>query len=240
MKTKSKKILSVIFNVLVAIILIFAVFITLNVAFSARKGYASLFGYSYVSVQSSSMSGEKPAGYETKPDGFNKGDLIKIKLLSGEEKSGLSQGDVITYFMAIGGERKLNTHRIISVGTGADGRTVYTTKGDSYLVGDNVEAVYDTDVVGLYTGKKYAGVGKITDFLHSSEGFFVCVVLPSFAIVAYYGVNLFLTVKNSGHRKNKAVLSSEEIEKIKLELMRELLEDEENRKRTDKEEKEKG
>ncbi len=236
MSVKSKKILEIILTVVIILILAFAGFLTVSVAFSGNKGYTPLFGHAYVSVQSGSMEGAKPEGNEDKPDGFLKGDLIRIRILSDSEKSALEEGDVISFYMMIGGALRINTHRITDVGTSADGRRLYTTKGDNPSVGNAVEAVFETDIVGIYTGRKLVGMGRVTDFLHSSEGFFCCVVLPSLAIVAYFAVNLAVTIKRAKNTGARSV-SDKEKEAIRLEIMRELME--EQRKKSVSEDREK-
>ena len=226
MKRKTGKIIRAVFNTFIIILLSAVVFLTVSVIISGNKGYTPIFGNAYVSVQSRSMEGEKPAGNDEKPDGFNKGDIIKIKILDEEKKKNLSRGDIITFYMSIGGKTVLNSHRIIGVGASADGRTVFTTKGDNPAAGESVEAVYETDIVGVYTGRKFVGAGNAADFIRSTEGFFICVVLPSFAIVGYYVYNLIVAIKSNRTVKvNHSVSESEREELIKAirkELMEEL------------------
>lgn len=78
MKRKTGKIIRAVFNTFIIILLSAVVFLTVSVIISGNKGYTPIFGNAYVSVQSRSMEGEKPAGNDEKPDGFNKGDIIKI------------------------------------------------------------------------------------------------------------------------------------------------------------------
>ena len=192
----TKKVLNVILNVIITLVLIFVAFITLNVILSRDRGYTPIFGSAFVSVQSGSMEGEKPFWAEEKQDGFNEGDLIKITLLNDTAKAALETGDIITFYQTIGGERQMNTHRIVSkysVGS----NSYFITKGDRNDIED-LAAVSADSVIGIYDGAKIAGFGKITDFFRTSTGFFVCVVIPSFIIVAYFIVNLCLTVKKSG------------------------------------------
>lgn len=222
MKKKSERVVGTIGKVVIAILLAAVIFVTMSVIFSGNKGYVPFFGYAYVSVQSRSMEGEKPEEYDEKPDGFSKGDLIRIRLLGKEERRNLAEGDIITFYMAVNGTRILNTHRIVGVGMVGEDRIVYTTKGDNPLVGDAVEAVYENDVIGVYNGAKFVGVGKAVDFLHSPNGFFFCVVLPSFLLVAYYAVNFVVVLRKGKSEINKEKLTEEEREKIRKEVMTEL------------------
>lgn len=219
--TKTKKILGIILNVVITLVLIFVAFITINIIFSRDRGYTPIFGSAFVSVQSGSMEGEKPFFAEDKPDGFNKGDLIKIKLLDDTEKAALSSGDVITFYQTIEGRRELNTHRIMSKYS-VSGNTYFITKGDRNELED-AAAVSALSVIGRYDGVKIAGLGKAADFFRTSTGFLVCVVVPSFIIVAYFTVNLWLAVKKS-KEENADFAKSADKEEIKRELLKELIE----------------
>lgn len=208
MNQKTKKIFNIVVDVLVCIILALVVFITVNVIMSGDKGYTSFFGTTFVAVESDSMKGDKE-------DNFSKGDLIRVRILSDEEKKNLKEGDIITFYDVINGTRQLNTHRIVRVSSIQDGVVYYTTKGDNNVVEDpSLRA--DTSVIGIYEGK-IGGLGNVVSFFHSSAGFFVCVVLPSLLIVAYFAFNLYKTVKES-----KAEGKEDEKERMKQELLKEL------------------
>ena len=223
MSDKTKKIVNLVANVIVIAILVVIAFITLNIILSQGKDYTSIFGKAYVAVQSDSMEG-------THTDSFKKGDLIKIKILKDEEKKNLQVGDVITFEFQKRDDRTgeiekvLNTHRIIAIGQNAfTGDLQYTTQGDKAAdlgIGDQIESVDPANIVGKYTGKKLSGWGKAADFFHSSAGFFVCVVIPSLLIVAYFAVNLVLTIRAA---KAEAALAEGEQEDEKEKMRRELL-----------------
>ena len=217
---KTKKILGAILNVIITLVLIFVAFITLNIIFSRDRGYTPIFGSAFVSVQSDSMEGEKPIWAEGKQDGFYAGDLIKIKIIGDSEKAALKTGDIITFYQTIEGERRLNTHRIVS-SYSVGGNTYFITKGDNNPLAD-AAAVSANSVIGRYDGVKIAGLGKTADFFRTSTGFLVCVVIPSFIIVAYFTVNLVLTVKKSKDETALAVKERDK-EEIKRELLKELV-----------------
>lgn len=220
----NKKALGIVVNVIVIAILVLVGLITLSIILSTGKGYTNLFGNAYVAVQSDSMEGTDElyegayAGYEVK--GFKKGDMIRVKILNDEQKKELQVGDVITFYQTVQGERVLNTHRIIEADY-ENGK--YTTKGDKAVVDgkDATETVVYQSIVGQYKGHRLAGLGNVSDFFHSSTGFFVCVVLPSMLIVAYFAVNLVVTVKSvkkSIVAKTKEEEEAEMREKILQEL----------------------
>ena len=215
---KKKKVLGVVTNVIVIVILVFVCIVTLSIILSSGKGYTNLFGSAYVSVQSDSMEGTYGEDFPYELKGFNKGDLIQIKILDNDQKNGLKVGDVITFRQSVDGVEILNTHRIVDVYEGG-----YKTRGDKAPKDGATETVPMGAIVGQYEGTRLAGVGNVADFFHSSAGFFVCIVLPSLLIVAYFAVNLFLTVQSV----KKAYKEEEQIsekEKMREELLRELRE----------------
>lgn len=231
MNSKTKKILGIVSNVLVVVILAFVVLITFSIILSRGQGknYTALFGRSYVAVQSDSMERDSYDDfvYPHDVEGFKKGDLIQIRVLSFEERGNLKVGDVVSYRFDIDGDgekNELNTHRIVAyTDSNMDGVIDYYT-----LQGDKVGAPLDQNipanlVIGKYEGHKIAGFGKAIDFFHSPAGFFVCVVLPSLLIVAYFAVNLVLTIKSvkSAYKEEE---SQNEKEKMREELMKELRE----------------
>lgn len=214
MSKKSQKIISVIVNVIVAIILVMVLFVTISTILSSGQGYTSIFGVASVSVQSDSMKGENK-------DNFVKGDLLFVKVLNDEEKKTLEVGQIITFRDKIEGFDVLNTHRIIEVipDTAGNGNVSYRTKGDNNTAPDAALRDYKS-VIGLYEGSKIPAVGSFIDFINTSTGFLVLVVVPSFLIVAYFGFNLFVAVKQ-GNKEKKAEEASEK-ERMREELLKEL------------------
>lgn len=152
-----------------------------------------------------------------KKDNFAYGDLIVSKLLSDKKKAQLEVGDVITFWTVIEGKRDLNTHRILSIETGA--QVAYITKGDANIDEDPLR-VLNSEVVGKYQFKM-KGTGKALLFFQSSTGFLIFVVIPSALALAYC---VFLFVRNlRGFTKLK---KEEEKEKMKAALLQEINEKE--------------
>ena len=228
---KKKKISGIVVNTIVIVILVFVGLITLSIILSAGKGYTNLFGNAYVAVQSDSMEGTDElysgdySGYTVK--GFKKGDLIRVRVLNDDEKAQLKTGDVITFYDdSLDG--RLNTHRIVASVLGPDGVTVtsYITQGDKAKAEshgtDNIPVTVGK-IVGVYEGHRLAGVGNVSLFFHSSAGFFVCVVVPSLLIVAYFAFNLFITVKSVKASYAEAGKQDEEAQ-MREKIMQELRE----------------
>ena len=207
---RNKKVINIVVNVIVAIILVFVFILTLTIILSGDKGYTSIFGTAYVSVESNSMKGDKA-------DNFQKGDLLKIKILDEEEKKNLQPGDVITFWdnTIVDNQLVLNSHRIIKVEKQSDGSVRYETKGDNNLDADKM-LIPDVTIVGIYEGK-IGGLGNVVSWFHSSTGFFVCIVLPAFLIVAYFAFNLVMVL-----RERNKVSDETKKERLRQELLEEL------------------
>ena len=207
---RNKKVINIVVYVIVAIILVFVFILTLNIILSGDKGYTSIFGTAYVSVESNSMKGDKA-------DNFQKGDLLKIKILDEEEKKNLQPGDVITFWdnTIVDNQLVLNSHRIIKVEKQSDGSVRYETKGDNNLDADKM-LIPDVTIVGIYEGK-IGGLGNVVSWFHSSTGFFVCIVLPAFLIVAYFAFNLVMVL-----RERNKVSDETKKERLRQELLEEL------------------
>lgn len=205
-------------NVLVALILIFVLIVTIGVITSSGKGYTELFGTALVTVQSGSMEGEAD-------DNFFKGDLLLIKVLKDEQKSELAVGDVITFYdnSIRQDQLELNSHRIVDIFT-ADGELYFQTKGDNNDRQDDF-VLPASAVVGKFNGK-IENIGGAIDWMRSSTGFFVCIVLPSLLIVAYFAFNLIWTIA-----KSKKEVSEQERERIRREVMMEMQAQEEEKKK---------
>ena len=158
------KVLKTIVNILVWIVLIFALLITI-VVFSSGKnnGVANLFGYIPMTVESDSM---KPT--------FVKDDLIICKEV--DDINSLKEDDVITFWTVINGKRAKNTHRIVSVADDGNVRS-FITRGDNNSL-DDTTPVNASDVIGKWTDKKISGFGKVMNFLRTKKGFFICIIIP--------------------------------------------------------------
>lgn len=229
MKPKTKKILNIVLDVVIAIVLVFAAFLAVISIRSKVKGYndyTEVFGSAYVAVASESMSGTTPDYVpQGKLEGFEKGDLIKINLTDEKEVQQLEVGDIITFktVYIVQDKTVLNTHRIVEINRNSEGKIVsFVTRGDNNDVNDTMP-ISVADVVGVYEGKA-SGIGHVFLFMSSSAGFFVCIVLPTLLIVVYCVVNLVLVIQ----KEKKVQVAEAEIEKqaekerIRQELLAEM------------------
>ena len=224
-KTEAKKIVSIVANVLVWAFLVFATLVTVLtfVSLNAKDGVPSLFGKSFVAVQSPSMDGDKEGS-------FKEGDLLIVTKVTADEAFELEEGTIITYRapMDIDGDGKtgdINTHRIVKKWKTDGGIVYFKTQGDAELGEDNYDLRY-TDVVAVYNGhSRIAGFGNVTDFLQSSLGFFLIVVLPMALFFIYEVYNLIKIIMEQKMAKAvaTATVSQETEEEIKRRAIEEFL-----------------
>lgn len=238
-KRISKLVVDIVCWIFFAFALVFTVF-----AFSAqasKTNVPTIGNKALLNVQTDSMIGE---------DGFKPGDLIVIKVFPAIEETkkaderkefiaDLKEGDVVTYWIDLNndGVRELNSHRIVEVNT-IGGQTAFTTKGDNNPANDT-NAVFDTDVVGVWTGKKAAGMGSFIDFLQPPHiGFFVFIIVPLAGFLAYEVVVLVLTIKKMKDGDKRSISKADE-ELIKQKAIEEYLKKQEAEKEASKENSEK-
>lgn len=221
-KTQAKKIGGIVVNVLVWAFLIFATLVTVLtfVSLNAKDGVPSVFGKSFVSVQSPSMDGDREGS-------FKEGDMLIVNKITSEEAYDLEIGTIITYRAPIdingdGITGDINTHRII--GREMSGNIViYKTQGDAEPLPDGYELVY-TDIVAIYDGhSKLAGVGAVADFLKSSIGFLLIVVIPMALFFMYELYNLIKILMEQKMKKATVAVSAETEEEIKRRAIEEYL-----------------
>lgn len=231
-KSKTKKIIDIVVNVVLWLFVIFSIFVTV-VAVSVDKDGENVpivGGKCYLTVLSSSMEGKKTDGIAAdKPSGFNKGDLIVAKYIGKDldAKTKLGIGDVISFRFDVNNDGKidkgeLNTHRIVDLVKDGEGNvTGYITKGDNNLTND-ANPVYFGDIVAVYSGRRLVGIGNVLTFLSSKLGFGLCIILPLFLFFAYelfVFIKTLLNVKNEG----KKVITAEDEELIKQRAIEEYL-----------------
>lgn len=178
--------------VLWAVILLAALFAFTTLATQDRTTVSSLAGYTPMIVQSDSMA---PTFYA--------GDLIIIRKC---DTAALKQGEIITFHTIINNEYALNTHRIDSIAE-QNGMRSYVTKGDNNDMTDT-HVISDGDIVGKYVGK-LPGFGKIMEFLSSSIGFLLVILLPLLLFFIYQIYHLIMV----GINLKKAIAVEEATQK---------------------------
>ena len=211
-KTKVKKVVSIVLNVILWIFLVFAFFMMVFAFASISNDYnVPILGKKVLlTVASDSMS---PT--------FEQGDLLVGTVLSDEEKANLKEGDIITFFVDLDGDgiKELNTHRIVFKTTSGD----FKTKGDNpKIVTDDPYTVVASDIVCSWKegDTRLKGTGKVLAFLQSRIGF-LCVVIIPLALFFIFEIIRFviMLVKMKGGNGKK--ITAEDEEEIKRKAIEE-------------------
>lgn len=175
-KEKRRKTTNTIVNVILIVAIVLAAVCTyMSFVASSGSGVPSIFGVRLLTVQTDSMM-----------DTLMPGDLI-IDLPVKDAKD-LRQGDIITYWTIIGGERVLNTHRIINIYDGGE-FCIFETQGDNNTIADPL-TVHQNEIIGKYKFR-IPGVGKVIDYMQTPLGFFLVVVLPVLIFFIYHLIQFF-------------------------------------------------
>ena len=216
---KAKKIAGIIGNTLIWVFVVFSLLITVLV-FSVQgssDGIPAIFGKSLLTIQTASME-----------DTYSVGDMVFMTKISDTEKQQLQAGDIVTYRAPIdingdGMIGDINTHRVVSHDTATG---VIVTKGDNNILadneGDNPYTIHRNDVIGVCTEDgRLVGVGNVIEFLRSSVGFFICIILPLILFFLYELYN-FISILVSEKAK-KAPIAKETEEEIKRRAIEEYI-----------------
>lgn len=154
-------------NVLITVLLVFAVLLCLWVTFQViGKGYVNLFGYSLFRVVTGSMEPTIPVG-----------SLLVCKHVGMEA---VQLEDIICFRAqesAIFGQ--MMTHRVTGIFPMADGSLLFETRGDANLTADGF-LVSQTNFVGKviwHTGASSV-LSSILSFCSNKIGFLACIVIP--------------------------------------------------------------
>ena len=187
-ESKGKRIVNAIVNALLVIAIALAAMCTyVSFVSTSGNGVPSLFGIRIFSIQTESM-------YPT----LLPGDLIFDTGV--KDPDTLRTGDIITYWTVINGERVLNTHRIHEVYDGG-GYLIFATKGDNNTIADPL-TVHESEIVGQYSFR-ISGLGKIFDYLQTSTGFLIVIVIPVFLFFLFHLVQFFRVLFEYQNVKNR-------------------------------------
>ena len=196
MKALKKGVTIIVSIALWGVILLAALFAFTTLATRDTANVSSLAGYTPMVVKTDSMA---PTFYS--------GDLILIKKC---DTSKLTEGDIICFHTIINNEYALNTHRIEEIDENENMRS-YTTKGDNNAISDT-HIISDGDIVGKYVGK-LSKFGHVMDFLSSSMGFLIVIVLPMLLFFIYQVYHLIMVSINL----KKAMVVEEAVKKAETE-----------------------
>ena len=187
-ESKGKRIVNAIVNAILVIAIALAAICTyVSFVSTSGNGVPSILGVRIFSIQTESM-------YPT----LLPGDLIFD--VGVKEPKELRNGDIITYWTVINGERVLNTHRIHEIYDGG-GFLIFATKGDNNTIADPL-TVHESEVVGKYSFR-IGGLGKIFDYLQTSTGFLIVIVIPVFLFFLFHLIQFFRVLFEYQNVKNR-------------------------------------
>ena len=193
-ESKGKRILNAVVNALLVVAIALAALCTYtSFVATSGNGVPSVLGIRIFSIQTESM-------YPT----LLPGDLIFD--VGVKEPGDLRSGDIITYWTVINGERVLNTHRIHEVYDGG-GYLIFATKGDNNTIADPL-TVHESEIVGKYSFR-ISGLGKIFDYLQTSTGFLIVIVIPVFLFFLFHLVQFFRVLFEYQNVKNRIKFEQE-------------------------------
>jgi len=186
--SKGKEIVNTLVNVVLVLAIVLAAMCTYtSYVSSSGNGVPSILGVRMFSIQTESM-------YPT----LLPGDLVFGQRVKDADE--LRTGDIVTYWTVIGGERVLNTHRIHEVYDGG-GYLIFSTKGDNNSAADAL-TVHESEVVAKYSFR-VGGLGKVFDYLKTSTGFLIVVVVPVFLFFLFHLVQFFRVLFEYQNVKNR-------------------------------------
>jgi len=167
-----KKTWKLVGNIVFWVVLALVVVYSAVALFSEKdENMTTFLGASALTVETDSME-----------DTFYAGDLIFIKTTFNAED--LNVDDVVTYrvteITSDGTRQYYNTHRITDIATD---RVLFYTKGDNSPADAN--PITANDIVGVWTGTHLRGMGTFINFLKSSIGFLLFIVLPCLVFLIY-------------------------------------------------------
>lgn len=173
-----KKTLNIMKNILVWLVVALAVCMMIFTIVSVNtfdRMDRSLFGFKAFIVLSDSMSATD----------FNAGDLVLVKET---DPATLKEGDIISY-QSTNTENygEVVTHKIRKLTTDAEGNPGFITYGTTTDVDDENIVTYSF-VIGKYQ-TKLPSVGKFFQFLKTTPGYIICILLPFLLLILVQGIN---------------------------------------------------
>ena len=199
---KALKIIRSIFVWLMVALAVFMMIFTVISVSTFDRADRNLFGYKAFIVLSDSMS---------KTD-FSAGDLVLVKEV---DPSTLKEGDIIAYTSQnTSNYGETVTHKIRRLITDANGEPGFVTYGTTTDTDDETIVTYPY-VLGKYQGR-IPKVGAFFQFLKSTPGYIVCILVPFVALILIEGIRCI-----SLFRKYKAEQQAElQAERDKIEAER--------------------
>lgn len=210
---KALKIIRSIFVWLMVALAVFMMIFTIVSVSTFDRADRNLFGYKAFIVLSDSMS---------KTD-FSAGDLVLVKAV---DPSTLKEGDIIAYTSQnTSNYGETVTHKIRKLTTDANGEPGFVTYGTTTDTDDETVVTYPY-VLGKYSSH-IPKVGAFFQFLKSTPGYIVCVLIPFLLLILLEGIRcirLFRKYKAEQQAELQAERDKIEAERAETQrMMQELL-----------------
>ena len=207
-----KIIRSVFVWLIVALAVCMMIFTVISVSTFDRAD-RNLFGYKVFIVLSDSM----------KATDFAAGDLVLVKEV---DPSALKEGDIISYTSQnTSNYGETVTHKIRRLTTDANGNPGFVTYGTTTDTDDETIVTYPF-VLGKYEGR-IPKVGKFFQFLKTTPGYIVCILIPFLILILSEGIRcigLFRKYKAEQQAELQAERDKIEAERAETQrMMQELL-----------------
>ena len=171
---KALKIIRSIFVWMMVALAVFMMIFTVISVSTFDRADRNLFGYKAFIVLSDSMS---------KTD-FSAGDLVLVKEV---DPSTLKEGDIIAYTSQnTSNYGETVTHKIRRLTTDANGEPGFVTYGTTTDTDDETIVTYPY-VLGKYQGR-IPKVGAFFQFLKSTPGYIVCILIPFLLLILLEGI----------------------------------------------------
>ena len=207
--------------VLVAVILVAALAaLIVAICYRAQGETLTLGGMQYRIVLTGSMEGERE-------DSIRTHSLIGIRAVPEEEEARaaffeeLEVGDILTFNdwtrTGAGGDPVVNTHRIVEIARTV-GATRYRTQGDAND-GPDAYLVEQADVIGVVEWSNYP-IGAALNFLCSTTGIVVCLIVPASLILIFEVINIVRIVRSDkrSRQQQETAAREQEIARLRREL----------------------
>ena len=210
------KVLKIIRSIFVWLMVALAVFMMIFTIVSVStfdRADRNLFGYKAFIVLSDSMS---------KTD-FSSGDLVLVKEV---DPSTLKEGDIIAYTSQnTSNYGETVTHKIRKLTTDANGEPGFVTYGTTTDTDDETVVTYPY-VLGKYSSH-FPKVGTFFQFLKSTPGYIVCILIPFLLLILSEGIRcirLFRKYKEEQQAELQAERDKIEADRAETQrMMQELL-----------------
>ena len=216
-----KAILNTIINILIVLVLIVSLVVaTLALTSKANDGVATIFGYSFHTIQTSSMEGGSD---EYEGGDYYPGDLVIGRATGANPNEVYEVGDIIVYSAQDDDNPdavQMIAHRIVARDE-ENGTYYYTTKGDNNDIEDTdahtaaqiLSVCYDHD----YHGTVIKNVGGALDYIRTPQGFFVVVLIPMIIFFLYEIIRVVMNTLN--YKKARSEEEKENAEREKQEAV---------------------